>query len=101
MIGSQASKGMHALAKFAPQIESCGVWTDGRGFRAIETYPTACRDSKAIKKFLNRNKMKPDDKEDARICALVAHLFATDRCTLEAPDDKASSSEGWIWVSRV
>jgi predicted nuclease with RNAse H fold len=101
MIGSQATKGMHILAKFAPQIESCGAWTDGHGFRAIETYPTACRATKAIKKFLNgRNKLKPDDKEDARICALVAHLFATDRSTLEAPDDKVPHSEGWIWVPR-
>jgi len=29
MIGSQATKGMHVLARFAPQIETCGVWTDG------------------------------------------------------------------------
>ena len=52
MIGSQATKGMHVLAKFAPQIESCGVWTDG-GFRAIETYPTACRNTKVIKTLLH------------------------------------------------
>lgn len=101
MIGSQATKGMHVLAKFAPQIESCGVWTDKAGFRAIETYPTVCRDTKAIKKFLNgRNKLKPDDLEDARVCALVAHLFATERSTLEGPDDKIPRREGWIWVSR-
>ncbi len=37
MIGSQATKGMHVFAKFAPIVESCGVWTDGHGFRAIET----------------------------------------------------------------
>lgn len=101
MIGSQATKGMHVLAKFAPQIESCGVWTDGHDFRAIETYPTACRDTKAIKQFLNgRNKLKPEDLEDARVCALVAHLFVTDRSTLEAPDDVVPPGEGWIWVPR-
>ena len=101
MIGSQATKGMHVLTKIAPKIESCGVWTDGAGFRAIETYPTACRDTKTIKKFLNgRNKLKPDDLEDARICALVAHLFATERDTLEAPDATVPSSEGWIWSPR-
>ena len=89
MIGSQATKGMHVLAKFAPQIESCGVWTDGAGFRAIETYPTVCRNTKVIKTLLNgQNKLKPDDLEDARICALVAHLFATERSTLEGPNDK-------------
>jgi predicted nuclease with RNAse H fold len=101
MIGSQATKGMHVLAKFAPQVESCGVWTDGHGFRAIETYPTACRDTKAIKKFLNgRNKLQPADVEDARVCALVAHLFATERSTLEGPDATVPSREGWIWVPR-
>lgn len=99
MIGSQATKGMHALAKFAPVVESCGVWTDGQGFRAIETYPTACRDTKAIKRFLNgRNRLKPDDVEDARTCALVAYLFATDRSVLEEPDPSVPSSEGWIWA---
>jgi predicted nuclease with RNAse H fold len=101
MIGSQATKGMHVLAKFAPLIEICGVWTDGHGLRAIETYPAACRNSKAIKRLLNRrDKFKPDDVEDARVCALVAHLFATDRSTLEAPDGKTPRNEGWIWVPR-
>ena len=99
MIGSQATKGMHFLAKFAPQIESCGVWTDGHGFHAIETYPTVCRDTKMIKTLLHgQSKLKPDDLEDARTCALVAHLFATERSTLEAPDDKVPHREGWIWV---
>jgi hypothetical protein len=88
-------------AKFAPQMESCGVWTDGAGFRAIETYPTACRGTKMIKMLLDgQNKLKPDDLEDARISALVAHLFTTERNTLEEPDDKAPHSEGWIWVPR-
>lgn len=101
MIGSQATKGMHALARFAPIVESCGVWTDGAGFRAIETYPTACRDTKVIKTLLTgRNKLKLDDLEDARICALVAHLFATERSTIEGPDDKVPYREGWIWVCR-
>jgi len=99
MIGSQATKGMHVLAKFAPQIESCGVWTDGRGFHTIETYPAACRNTKAVKKFLNgRNRLKHDDMEDARICALVAHLFATERAAMEAPGNEVPQSEGWIWV---
>jgi hypothetical protein len=101
MIGSQATKGIHVLAKFAPQIESCGVWTDGAGFRAIETYPSACRDIKVIKKFLKGlDKLTPDDLEDARICALVAHLFTTERRTLEEPDDNVPHREGWIWLPR-
>lgn len=101
MIGSQATKGMHMLAKFAPQVESCGVWTDGTGFRVIETYPTACRDTKRMKQFLNgREKLKPDDVEDARICALVAHLFADECDMLEGPDSNVPISEGWIWLPR-
>jgi hypothetical protein len=38
MIGSQSTKGMHVVAKFAPYIESCGAWSDRQGFHAIETY---------------------------------------------------------------
>lgn len=101
MIGSQATKGMHVLARFAKQIESCGVWTDGYGFRAIETYPTACRNTPAVKKLLKGSKpLGHDDKDDAHVCAVVAHLFATDRDTLEEPDDTAPISEGWIWVTK-
>jgi len=101
MIGSQATKGMHVLAKFAPKIESCGVWTDERGFRAIETYPTACRETPEVKKLLKRSKpLGHDDKDDARICALVAYLFATERSKLDDPDDSVPRSEGWIWVTK-
>lgn len=102
MIGSQATKGMHVLAKFAPKIESCGVWTDGHGFRAIETYPTACRVTPEIKELLKGSlSLGHDDKDDARVCALLAHLFATKRPQLEEPSDAVSQSEGWIWVPRI
>lgn len=102
MIGSQATKGMHVLAKFAPRIESCGVWTDGHGFRAIETYPTACRDTPEVKKVLKDSKpLGHNDKDDARVCAVIAHLFATKRNTLEEPDNAAPNSEGWIWIPRT
>jgi hypothetical protein len=101
MIGSQATKGMHALAKFAPVVESCGVWTDGRGYRAIETYPTACRDAKVVQGLLNaRESLGSNDLEDARTCAFVAHLFATDRDSLERPSPGVPHSEGWIWVPK-
>jgi len=101
MIGSQATKGMHVLAKFAPVIESCGVWTDGGTWHAVETYPTACRDSEKVKSLLSgRQVLKDADRQDAMICALIAHLFASDRKTLEPPDDNVSHGEGWIWVPR-
>ena len=101
MIGSQATKGMHALAKFAPQIESCGVWTDDHGFRAIETYPTACRKVKVVKALLKGHKaLGHDDKDDALLCAVVAHLFASQRDALQGPNDNVPHSEGWIWVTK-
>ncbi len=101
MIGSQATKGMHVLAKFAPQIESCGVWSDGHDFRAIETYPTACRNTQAVKSLLNDcPSLGHDDKDDARVCAVVAHLFATKRDLFEEPQAGVSRNEGWIWYPR-
>ncbi len=101
MIGSQATKGMHVLAKFAPIVESCGVWTDGEGFHALETYPTACRETRVVKKLLKGHKpLRDDDRNDARICALVAHLFATDRGAFSQPPESVPQNEGWIWVPR-
>lgn len=101
MIGSQATKGMHVVAKFAPQIESCGVWTDGAGFRAIETYPTACSTTAVVKDLMQgQPSLGHKDKNDARICALIAHLFATDRSALEGPDENVPRREGWIWAPR-
>jgi hypothetical protein len=101
MIGSQATKGMHVLAKFAPQVESCGAWTDGHGFRAIETYPAACRTT-AVDKDVLRSlpPLDHDDLVDARVCALVAHLFAARQTSLEAPTNDVSLREGWIWIPK-
>ena len=100
MIGSQATKGMHVLAKFAPIIESCGVWTDGDCFRAIETYPTAVRARVVDQLLQSRRRLKPDDVNDARKCAVIAYLFANKRASLEAPAEDVSSREGWIWRPR-
>jgi len=99
MIGSQATKGMHVLAKFAPEIESCGVWTDGLGFRALETYPTVARTTGVVRKYLRgRKPLDCDDEEDARICAVVAHHFANNRREVEEPPATVSMREGWIWL---
>jgi len=99
MIGSQATKGMHVLLKFAPTLESCGVWTDGMGFHAIEAYPSACRESDVMKNLLRHcDLLKDDDRNDARVCAMIAYLFATDRERLVAPPVDVPVSEGWIWI---
>jgi len=101
MIGSQATKGMHLLAKFASIGKGIGVWTDGHGLTVIEAYPSACKSSASIKAL--RKKFSPlghQDKEDALTCALVAHLFATRPDALEPPGPEVPEREGWIWVPR-
>lgn len=112
MIGSQASKGMHALARFAPHIVRCGVWGDGNGLAAIEAYPAACRHSATIDRLLSPFRSVAldapaeawlaefghEDQQDALRCALVGHLFATRPETLAAPPADVSPNEGWIWV---
>ena len=99
MIGSQATKGMHALAKFAPHLSSCGVWTDARHLVAIEAYPSACKTSQTMAKLRQGYPaLDHEDKTDALTCALVAYLFDQKREALAAPDASVPSGEGWIWV---
>lgn len=101
MIGSQATKGIHLRARFAPVLAATGVWTDGSRLTVIETYPTPCRPSPRIEALLaGRQDLKNDDLRDARICALVAHLFHTNPETLLPPPPETPKGEGWIWVPR-
>ncbi len=102
MIGSQATKGMHVLARFAPKVVGCGVWSDGGDLTVIETYPSPCSKSETIQEKLERGRYPrfpdQDDRNDALICALVASLFAESRSELVPPEEDVSRSEGWIWV---
>lgn len=98
MIGSQATKGMHTLAKFSPEVESCGVWTDGNHLTAIEAYPAACKNSQTIKSLRKHPPLGREDMEDALTCALVAYLFGTNRELLASPPEGTPEIEGWIWV---
>lgn len=112
MIGSQATKGMHVLAKFAPIISSCGVWQHETGLlTAIEAYPAPCKHSRRIGQlqspFVRWEDAEPrvldsrldhQDKLDALTCALVAWLFEHDRASLAPPSPSISANEGWIWV---
>jgi len=104
MIGSQATKGLHALAKFAPNWLSCGVWGDGENLQVIEAYPSPCRHSDRIRalagSYSNHATLNHPDKQDALTCALVASLFATDRTSLIPPEPTTPDSEGWIWIPR-
>ena len=106
MIGSQATKGMHVLAKFGLGASRCGVWSDGKGLTAIEAYPAACKDSLLFQGLLDRytidgswlEALDHQDKVDALICALVGHTFYHDEAKLAQPPDSIPISEGWIWV---
>lgn len=104
MIGSQATKGMHVLARFAPQIERCGVWTDGQRLRAIEAYPAACKRSPAVAALHATSDAVADiglghaDLDDALTCALIAWLFHCQPEQLVQPDPGVDLGEGWIFV---
>ncbi len=118
MIGSQATKGMHVLAKFAPKLKETGVWTDSRFIEVIEAYPSGCKHSAIMESlcapFIDKNNSehKPitgfmdlafkqlahDDERDALICALMAWLYHHKPDSLVWPDSEAPHEEGWIFV---
>jgi hypothetical protein len=101
MIGSQATKGMHVLARFAPKVQRYGVWTDGADLMAIEAYPSACKSSATVKGLQQRfGLLGHGDLDDALTCALLAYLFTVHPETLAAPMDSVPASEGWIWVPK-
>ncbi|WP_374323137.1 hypothetical protein [Aquipseudomonas alcaligenes] len=110
MIGSQATKGMHVLARFAPQIETCGVWTDGVRLRAIEAYPSACKRSTSMAELHQEFGIRgqaggelPEgfhhgDQLDALTCALIAWLFHFQPEKLLQPEQNLPVKEGWIFA---
>ncbi len=99
MIGSQASKGMHAVARFAPQRLRCGVWTDGTLLTAIEAYPAPCKHSALLQSMAQQYvRLDHDDMNDALICALVAFLFDQSPGQLSPPGADVPEAEGWIWL---
>lgn len=113
MIGSQATKGMHVLARFAPRRARCGVWTDAAMLIVIEAYPAPCKRSPIIASKLAGyglsvcgDPLEPSkapsidhqDKLDALTCALIARLFILDSGSLLPPLDCTPVEEGWIWL---
>lgn len=99
MIGSQATKGMHALARFAPNMLECGVWGDGQSLRAIEVYPSSCKASSTVWNLRRRYESLADsDREDALTCAVIAHLFVSRRAEMVDPPIAVAKEEGWIWL---
>lgn len=99
LIGSQATKSMHVLARFAPRIASCGVWTDGVQLTALEVYPSACKHSVTTHTLrAGYGAFPSQDEEDALLCALLAALYAARREVLWNPPADMPEDEGWIWV---
>lgn len=110
MIGSQATKGMHVLAKFAPQLQQTGVWTDGAGLQVVEAYPSPCKQSALMSVLLDKyvaavqngqkfwqSEINHQDKFDALVCALSAWLFGNEPESLAQPLAEVPEGEGWIW----
>lgn len=100
MIGSQATKGMHVLARFANHCVSCGVWTNKEVLTAIEAYPAACKGSAIIRELRNHAPLGHEDKEDALACALVAYLYSCKPEKLVPPCVQTPLKEGWIWFPK-
>ncbi|WP_261319266.1 hypothetical protein [Microbulbifer agarilyticus] len=119
MIGSQATKGMHVLARFAPETTTAGVWQGGSALTAFEAYPSACKPSPLVRKLLRGYRSRPtepavdewhmdgyefgidhEDKRDALLCALVAWLFHCEPDALCFPDADTPAGEGWIFAPR-
>ncbi|BAN49352.1 hypothetical protein [Metapseudomonas resinovorans] len=102
MIGSQATKGIHVLARFAPHIEACGIWSDLGRLRAIEAYPSACKKSSTMatlqREYPEIGALEHADQRDALTCALLAWLFHYRPGDLAQPGPEAPLREGWIFV---
>ena len=102
MIGSQTTKAMHVVAKFANDVTSCGVWSDGNFLTIIETYPAACESIKVkeTEKIENTENNENKDLDDALICAKIAKMFDKNKDDLEQPQEGTSNREGWIWFPK-
>lgn len=114
MIGSQATKGLHVLGKFAPERVRCGVWSDGRFLQAIEAYPSACKRSASIEQLRSSYYQKAltqsaatrqfvaglehVDHQDALTCALLGWMFIHQPEKLAHPFPGVDPLEGWIFV---
>jgi hypothetical protein len=116
MIGSQATKGIHTLAKFVPTIKQTGIWQDNN-LTVIEAYPSPCARSALIFELQRKaglswivdetgndqicdKRLPTQDHVDALVCALIAQLFAERPDTLKFPDEGTPQHEGWIFLPK-
>jgi hypothetical protein len=95
-IGSQSTKAIFFLKKYAFMKDTPGVWKCGK-ITVIETYPAILCDST----------FTHNDENDAKLCAELAQQFASDadkdadKKELRYPESKeeieSAKQEGWIW----
>ena len=113
MIGSQATKGMHLLARFAPHITACGQWQSQCGaIMAVEGYPSPAKRSRQFQALreccqlggwqdaLNSPTPRQQDLQDAWLCALVAWGLNHAPDNLAWPTADMPNAEGWIFVPK-
>jgi hypothetical protein len=105
MIGSQATKGLHVLGRFAPYREGAGLWTSSPDARlrltAFEAWPSACKGSASLQALRAPYPgLGHDDKDDALLCALLAWALAEQPGLLAHPSADIPPREGWIYVPR-
>lgn len=94
MIGSQATKGIHFVSKYAELCKSTGVWqSKDQNLTIIETYPSINKSIPIPESISNTN----FDLKDAYICACVAKVFDENINLLHLPSKAVDSREGWIF----
>jgi len=112
MIGSQATKGMHLLARFAPHIAACGQWqSDDQTLTVVEGYPSPAKRSPAFAALRQRVSMpvsleamlhqptpKQQDIQDAWLCAMLAWSLPHAAQNVAWPPATMPAEEGWIFV---
>jgi hypothetical protein len=103
-IGSQATKAMHLLARFAPTVAAPGLWQSQQGnLIALEVYPAACKNTHlatdTIQGYPQRGEPQSDG-YDALMCALVARTLLLTPELVEPPPASSPPAEGWIWVPK-
>ena len=114
MIGSQATKGMHFLARFAPHITACGQWQSVAGeLCAVEGYPSPAKRSagfaalrqrvympETLHAMLHQPTPKQQDIHDAWHCALLAWSLEHAKESVAWPPAEMPAAEGWIFVPK-
>lgn len=94
MIGSQSTKGIHFISKYAANISSIGIWkSDDKRMTVIETYPS--KEENDVPEAFVTWKM---DLQDAYKCAVLAEVFDNNNDKLYQPLKDIWEREGWIWV---